>query len=390
MLVDLIIVLVVGLSIHRNWGGGFLRPFWASLGFFGGLVLGRLLETFTLKLFHTPDGRAIVTVVSIFGPALLGLSLGELVGLKLKIRSNNHPKLNIVDNVLGSLLTAASILLSVWLGAAILSTLPASGLKDQVNKSHIIKWLDDILPSAPHLISDLGQLVDPNGFPDVFIGSEPIPKGNVNLPSLGSLEGVVNADKNSVVRIQGLGCGGIVSGSGFVVSDDLVATNAHVVAGIANPIVEDTNGRHKVQVVDFDPKLDFAVLKVQGLAGKPLTINTGSIKSKTPGAVLGYPGGGNFMAGSAAVLEQFNASGHDIYGNGVTLRSVYEIQANVIPGNSGGPLINAEGQVIGVVFAESTSYQHVGYALATPKVSSEIHQAEESGVTVSTGQKCVD
>jgi S1-C subfamily serine protease len=390
MLVDLIIVLLVGLSVYRNWGGGFLRPFWASLGFFGGLLIGRLIETYTLNLFHTPAGRAIVTVVSIFGPALLGLSLGELVGLKLKLRSHNHPKLNIVDNALGSLVTAASILLSVWLAAAIINILPANGLKDQVAKSRIIKLLNDILPSAPHLISDLGQLVDPNGFPDVFIGSEPIPKGNVNLPSLGSLQAVVNADKNSVVRIQGLGCGGIVSGSGFVVADDLVATDAHVVAGIANPVVEDANGRHKVQVVLFDPNLDFAVLKVQGLAGKPLAINTAALKSNTPGAVLGYPGGGNFTAGAAAVLDQFNASGHNIYSTGVTLRSIYEIQAKVIPGNSGGPLIDTNGQVIGVVFAESTSYKDVGYALAMSKVDSEIHQAEKPGASASSGQQCVE
>jgi S1-C subfamily serine protease len=102
--------------------------------------------------------------------------------------------------------------------------------------------------------------------------------------------------------------------------------------------------------------------------------------------VLGYPGGGNFNAGPAAVMDQILARGRDIYGQGRTLRSIYEIQAAVVPGNSGGPLIAKDGSVIGVVFAESTTYDHVGYALTTPKVIDEINQAKQNNQPVSTGQ----
>ena len=235
------------------------------------------------------------------------------------------------------------------------------------------------------MIADLGKLIDPNGFPDVFVGTEPAPKNNVNLPSLGDLASAVSADEASVVKIQGRGCGGVVSGSGFVVGNDLIATNAHVVAGIQQPVVEDTNGTHNARVIWFDPNLDFALLRVSGLAGKPLSLNSTNAASGTPAAVLGYPGGGDFNAGPAAVMEEFNASGHNIYDSGLTLRSVYEIQATVIPGNSGGPLITENGQVIGVVFAESTTYNHVGYALTMGKVASEIQQGRNKQQTVSTG-----
>jgi S1-C subfamily serine protease len=254
-----------------------------------------------------------------------------------------------------------------------------------MNQSKIIAGINRVLPSAPNVIADLGKLIDPNGFPDVFIGSEPIPKGNVNLPALGSLLSAVNADKNSVVRIQGPGCGGIVSGSGFVVGTNLIVTDAHVVAGIAHPVVQDIDGTHSVQVIWFDPNLDLAVLRVNGLAGKPLALNGSNASSGTPAAVLGYPGGGEFTASPAAVLDEFEASGHNIYDSGVTLRSVYEIQATVIPGNSGGPLVTENGDVIGVVFAESTSYNHVGYALTMSKVISEIQQARNDQRVVSTG-----
>jgi S1-C subfamily serine protease len=332
-----------------------------------------------------PSYRAFITVLTILGIALVGLTIGEYIGVRLKYKWLGS-KFNPIDNGVGSVLTVVTVLLSVWLAAAVIGNLPATRLKGDIKQSKIIADLNDVLPPAPSVISDLGRLIDPNGFPDVFIGSEPIPKGNVNLPSLGALNAAVNADKNSVVRIEGLGCGGLITGSGFVVSNGIVTTNAHVVAGINHPYVEDTNGRHSAKVISFDPNLDLAILRVQNLAGKPLKINDGSITSGTPGAVLGYPGGGPFTASPAAVLDEFQASGQNIYGNGQTLRSVYEIQADVIPGNSGGPLVEEDGDVMGVVFAESTTYSHVGYALAMSKVSSEINASLYKQAAVNTGQ----
>jgi len=385
MFIDLLIVVIVISSVIRNWGSGFVRQLFSVVGFFVGLFLGRYIEIFTLKLVHTPTSRAIVTIITILGVALLGLTAGEYVGLKLKAKSLRS-RFNNVDNGLGTILTAITVLLLVWLTASVISNLPATKLKADIKKSSIIADLNKIMPPAPNIISDLGKLIDPNGFPDVFIGSEPIPKSNVNLPSLGDLSSAVKKDQDSVVRIQGLGCGGIISGSGFVVRNDLVATNAHVVAGIASPIVEDSNGRHRAEVISFDPNLDLAVLKVSGLAGKPLNIDLSNINSGMPGAVLGYPGGGPFNAGPAAVMEEFDAIGQNIYGNQKTERDVYEIQATVIPGNSGGPLIEENGSVMGVVFAKSTTYSYVGYALAMQKVATEINKAAISDSQVSTNQ----
>jgi S1-C subfamily serine protease len=101
--------------------------------------------------------------------------------------------------------------------------------------------------------------------------------------------------------------------------------------------------------------------------------------------VLGYPGGGNFTVGPAAVLKQLKAIGRDIYGNGRTLRDIYEVQAEIIPGNSGGPLVGKDGSVIGMVFAESTTYNHVGYALTTDRIATELDQAVLRDRTTSTG-----
>ena len=105
----------------------------------------------------------------------------------------------------------------------------------------------------------------------------------------------------------------------------------------------------------------------------------------TPGAVLGYPGGGSFTVVSASIITQLSATGQNIYGNGNITRSIYEINANVIPGNSGGPLINTSGKVMGIVFAQSTTYAHTGYALATAAPIVELTKAENNNHIVSTG-----
>ena len=86
------------------------------------------------------------------------------------------------------------------------------------------------------------------------------------------------------------------------------------------------------------------------------------------------------------MTEEITAIGKDIYNNGSVTRGVYALDANVLPGNSGGPLLGPGGQVIGVVFSRSTVYPNVGYALTSPGVLARV-QAGRSCTTaaVSTG-----
>jgi S1-C subfamily serine protease len=385
MIIDILIIVVLISAFIRGHEIGFTRQLFSTVGFFGGLFMGALLQPYTVKIAQSATDRALVTIATTIGMALIFLTIGEYIGMALKhkvlLKSVNE-----VDDWLGAGLSVVSLLLSIWLSASILTSLPLPSVQAAVRSSRIIAAMNRTLPSAPTVIADLGHLIDPNGFPEVFIGGEPTPAPNVPLPNLGSLTAAVNKDRASVVKIEGQGCGGVVEGSGFVVSNDLVATNAHVVAGIAHPYVQDGNGTHSATVIWFDPNLDFAVLRVSNLSGGPLTVNSGIVKNGTPGAVLGYPGGGPFSADPAAVSDEFDATGRNIYGTGYTDRDVYEIQANIIPGNSGGPLVNSIGDVIGIVFAESTSYNHVGYALTTNQALHELSEAEASNqAAVGTG-----
>ncbi|HEX7633505.1 MAG TPA: MarP family serine protease [Candidatus Saccharimonadales bacterium] len=385
MFLDVLIVLFAISALFRGREIGFVRQLFSTLGFFGGLFLGALLQPHTVTLVSSQNARAIVTLGTTLGCALILLAIGEYVGIKLKHKVLLN-RINSLDNGFGSVLSVASLLFSIWLMAAIINSLPTPGLQSTIQKSAIVRGLNRVLPSAPTLIADLGNLIDPNGFPQVFAGHEPTPKNSVGLPDLGLLQAAVDRDKASVVKVEGQGCGGVVEGSGFVVGSGLIATNAHVIAGIAKPYVQDSNGIHTATPIWFDPDLDFAVLRASNLAGHSLVISSSKVASGTPAAALGYPGGGSFKADPAAVLDQFTASGRNIYGNGHVNRAVYEVQADIIPGNSGGPLVGKDGSVIGVIFAQSTTYEHVGYALTTAQVSTELDQAIARNQTVTTGR----
>lgn len=384
MIVDVLIVLFLISSLARGREIGFVRQLFSAVGFFGGLAIGVLLQRHFIHLATTTESRAILTLMLTLGSALICLSMFEYLGVLLK-RKLLQQRLNSADTVVGAVAGGLTLLLLVWLIAPVLITLPFPGLQNAVKRSAIVGALDSSLPQAPAFISDLGHLIDPNGFPQVFNGLEPATSTNVPLPDLGEFNTAVRQDETSVVKIEGRGCGGIVEGSGFVAANGLVVTNAHVVAGVAQPFVLDGNGQHPATPIWFDPDLDLAVLRAHNLAGQPLDMSAADLAPKASAAVLGYPGGGNFTAKAATIIEEFNANGQNIYDQGNVTRDVYEVKADIIPGNSGGPLIDQQGTVRGIVFAQSTVYNQVGYALAMQQVISEFHQAQAANTPVGTG-----
>jgi S1-C subfamily serine protease len=169
-----------------------------------------------------------------------------------------------------------------------------------------------------------------------------------------------------------------------VVAPQLVVTNAHVVAGLKKPVAQDDSGGHRATVVYFDPRLDLAILRIPDLTTPPLRLATGHANRGTVGAVLGYPGGGHFTVDPAAILGRQTAQGRTIYGTDLITREIYELQAKVRPGNSGGPVVAPDGSVLGVVFAMSTSQDNLGYALTAAQVAPALAAAATNSA-VSTG-----
>jgi S1-C subfamily serine protease len=228
-------------------------------------------------------------------------------------------------------------------------------------------------------------LLESTGLPPAFAGLEPDPARRLPGPGAPEVEAAVARAATSTVKVLGTGCGRVQTGSGFVAASGLVVTNAHVVAGVDAPRVESRPGRSSATPVLFDPDLDVAVLRVEQLDARPSPLLSTEVGRGARAAAIGYPGGGPLRAAPAVVLAQYDALGRDIYSRGLTRRPVYELQAQVRAGNSGGPVVDPEGRIIGVVFSRSASHANIGFAITAPPVVERLRRAQATTARVSTG-----
>ena len=376
-------MVVVAAVAARGVASGFLRQAGSLGGFLLGLMAGAAVAPWVAGAFPAGGGRVMIVLLVFFGVALTVGGLGETLGYSLSGVAERY-RLRALDALLGALFGVGIALFTIWILAATFARSAGPGLATDIQGSSILQALNRNLPPAPDMLARVERALGVNGFPRVFTGLEPSPAPPVTGPNAAAVNAAAAAGRAATVRIEGLGCGGLLEGSGFVAGPGLVATNAHVVAGIDSPVVVDAGGTHRAEVVLFDPSLDFAVLRTSGLAASPLPL-AGSVQSRgTVGAVLGYPGGGSFTVSPAAILSEQSAIGRDIYDSGLSRRDIYTLQAVVRPGNSGGPVITPDGTVIGVVFAMSTTDGQVGYALTSAEVLPDLTRAASSG-PVSTG-----
>jgi S1-C subfamily serine protease len=390
----LLIVMVVASGFHGLRLGAASQVL-SFGGFWLGLFLGALMAPPIVGLAKGRDERSVIAIVVVFGAAFVLGGVGRLFGM----RSASFLKrlhLGAVDAAGGVAVAVVATLVAAWLVGSFLANSRFTSLDAAVDKSHILHGLDDVLPPVPSVFARVESFLDSEGFPIVFSGLPPEAAPPVSLPTNVAVRAAVVRAERSTVQIVGAGCGVIQEGSGFVVAPGLVVTNAHVVAGVAHPVVLDGTGRHAATAVLFDPRLDLSVLRVPGLNDPALPIDPTTVGRGTSGVVLGYPEGGPFDYRPAAVAASFMATGLDIYGKTQTLRQVYQIDAVVQPGNSGGPLISSgdgskgipDGTVLGVVFARSTVNTDVGYALAMAAVKADIDRVTASSPPRST-QGCI-
>jgi S1-C subfamily serine protease len=390
--VDWVDVLIVGLMLLAAVHGlrlGALVQLFTFGGFWLGFLLGTLLW---VPLFHTShDDLArsvfIVTMVLVTacGLAFIGRVLGSWSNVTLRRHHLGH-----VDAALGVGVAVIAVLLSVWLVAAVISS-PNSrftSLDAAVNRSDILHSIDSILPQAPSVFNDLQTFLNNQGFPQVFSTLTPPSTPDVSTPTNAQTQALAQPAVSSTVKVLGTACDDEQEGSGFVVGQGLVATNAHVVAGesAGNTDVLVGGTAYRATPVLFDPSFDLAVLRTDAPLGPALAISPSIVARGTPAAMLGYPEDGPLSVGPAGVTEEVTAIGKDIYNSGSVTRGVYALDADVQPGNSGGPLIGPGGQVIGVVFSRSTVYNDVGYALTSPGVLARVQEAEAHETPVGTGQ----
>ncbi len=384
MLVDIVLVLVLVLAGWQGYRLGAMTQVVTYSCFAMGLYLGAIASTRTVKLVPVNSDRTAVALVTTLGVGLLLAGAGHAVASPLFRKTEGGP-LHRVNAVLGIGVSVTFALLLVWLLASTLVNSSSETLNSSISSSAIVRGLDDALPAPPSVFSNVAGFLSARGFPHAFAGLAPLDTGPVELPGEAQLSAAATAAGPSTVKIVSQSCGVVIEGSGFVVASGLVVTNAHVVAGSHQVTVEDRNGLHSSTVVYFNPVFDMAVLRVDGLSDRPLSLSGHLVTRGTTAAVLGYPGGGAFTVDGAGVRAVIEAQGNDIYGNRLTTRTVYDLQSIVRPGNSGGPVIGPNGQVIGMVFSRSTVNNNVGYALTSPAIELQLERVSPSLSQVRTG-----
>jgi S1-C subfamily serine protease len=252
--------------------------------------------------------------------------------------------------------------------------------------------MDSLVPDvARSVFSNVSDLVGQTGVPRIVIGLGQSLGTDVPAPTNQSVAEVVPVVENFVARLTGDAeqCDQIVGGSGFYISDRALITNAHVVAGVTDlqvrlPNVEQSRAG---SVIYFDPEKDIAVVITEPIDGRAGSFATKVAPKGSDAIVAGFPGGGNLTATPARVRGVIDARGENIYGDIGVQREVYAFRASVLSGNSGGPLVNNQGRILGLVFGSSID-SDIGYALTNSELEAALNIAQnwtESDGPVSTG-----
>jgi len=375
-LIDLLILIaaLVGLA------NGYRRGFWLSIAQYVGLLVGVMLGAASARYVldylqinnasARPLGAVLVLVIGGSLGSSIGFAVGEPIRRKI-LRTGIHTS---TDSVAGAALSAFAVLLMCWFLGLSFSRGPSVEIAQQIQRSVLLRGLDTIAPRPPPFLASVQQVLAGVQFPPVFAGLEPTLPGALPVPASVDTPGVNHAAQ-SVVKVASLGCGGIVTGSGFPVGGGYIVTNAHVVSGTSSHTIQKPDGSTmRATVVLFDPERDVAVLYVPGYSVAGLTF--GSARRGTEGAVIGYPGGLSEKVVAAVVDGSVAAQGRDIYNQNLVTRQIFVLQASVHPGNSGGPLIDMQGHVLGMVFATSASDPNQAYALTDDEIAPDIRDAE--------------
>lgn len=385
--IDAVIIVLLVLAALHGLRVGALMQVLSLVGFAVGVTLGALLTDVVAPSLRSEAAKTVVAIALVIGLGVVFGVLGRVIGAHGRFAARRL-RLGPVDSVLGVGVALVATLFVVWLLANELAVTQYTWLSSAIQESDVVHAVDNVMPPLPDVFSRLQTFLGASGFPPVFSELEPAP-APVTQPSAAWADTIARSAEASTVKVLGQACGYVQEGSAFVVGSGAVVTNAHVVAGEKATSVVVGAQTYPATVVYFDPTYDLAVLRTAAPLGPALAIDASTAPAGTKAAVVGYPEDGPLTVDPAAVSQELTAQGRNIYDEGTVTRQVLQIDAGVEPGNSGGPLVGATGQVIGVVFSRSTVYPDVGYALASPGVRMRVLANDAKTTAVSTGG-CTD
>lgn len=380
----LLIVLFVGFLVS-----GLRKGLFVTLGGIAGFVAGGVATFFAIPLVSSwvqdAGWRLFWVVATAVVLMLLGHGIGVAIGARIRL-GLNFPVLRSFDRVLGGVANVAVAGLVISAIAFSVATMGVPLLSQQIAGSQVIKTIRDVTPDpVTAVMAQARATVMGQTIPELL---EPFaPVDDAEAPSTAPSTEALERAGESVVKITGtaFACGVNQTGSGFAAATDRVITNAHVVSGITEPVVNTRDGRAlPASVVHFDTATDLAVLAVEGLGLDPIPVGEDLAKGDA-GAFLGYPAGGPFRSEGATVQSLRTVMVQNIYGADPSPLEIYQLGAEIEQGNSGGPLLGRDGELAGVVFAKAKGDLAVGYALSLEEVEPVVDRATGYVDPVSTG-----
>ncbi|MDQ6896313.1 MAG: MarP family serine protease [Actinomycetota bacterium] len=390
---DVVLVVMLLLYALAGYRQGILLSALSLVGFLGGGALGMWLLPSVLAnvdwVMAHEAVRVVVLVFLVFMCASVGQAIAVPIGSRLRSQVRGKPG-RALDSGFGAVATVLAVSLLVWFVAGAVRGAAPAALGRAIGESRVLATIDEVVPpAAGQLFAGFRTLLDANGIPKVFNGLSPEPIQPVAPPSSAAdATPQVQEASRSVVRVTGVAeaCRREKEGSGWVVAPGKVLTNAHVVAGMqeASVQVQGVGREYAASIVAFDPQRDLAVLSVTGLAATPL-VQGAAVRSGDEAVVAGFPLDGPYRLDPARVRRVIAATGSDIYGQPGITREIYSLYTRVEPGNSGGPLLNPQGQVVGVVFAKSLDDATTGYALTLAEARPVLDAAAGATRPVSSG-----
>lgn len=418
---------------------GHRRGLWVVLGNLVGLVGGAAIAFYALpevaEFVTAPQWRWAALIATLVLLVAAGQYVGAAIGEAIRLRVN-LPALRLVDRLLGALAAGLAGALVLWLVAFSIAASGSTAVTREVNRSQVITALDTVMPDSllawaarsRSAVADLDVLPElelPAPVPesDDGVRAAPAPAATPGLPSAASSPSdtatsappptsaapsatttapasststaapstpAASSASAAVVRLTGTAaqCNQVQSGSGVAVAPDRVLTNAHVVLGVDAPTVTDrARGVHAARIVHLDTAHDLAVLAVDD-ADLPVMPVGAELTGGASASVLGYPDGGPFASTPATVQAVGEVPLGDVLTGAASMVDVYTLAADIRHGYSGGPVVDAAGNLAGLVFARAPGSDAVGYALTADTIAPVVAAAPGMTATVPSGD-CV-
>lgn len=372
---DLAVLAIAFVAAVSGWRSGALGSLLSFVGVILGAVAGVLLAPHVVGHVDGPRTKLFVALFLILGLVVIGEIAGVVLGRAVRGAIRNGG-LRTIDSVVGVALQLVAVLVAAWLLATPLTSSDQPDLAAAVRGSRVLSAVDQAAPAwLKRVPTRLSSLLDTSGLPDVLQPFGRTPIVNVDAPDAAlASDPVVAATRPSVLKIRGVAtsCQKVLEGSGFVVAPNRVMSNAHVVAGSESVTVESDGKTYDATVVSYDPNADISILDVPDLPAPPLQFDMQEAPTGTDALVMGYPGGGEFTATPGRIREIIQLNGPDIYHTNTVTREVYTIRGTVRQGNSGGPLIDKDGKVLGVVFGAAVDDADTGFVLTSHEVEKQM------------------